>query len=90
MPGISMDGCGNIALMYDQSGATANPSIKYTGRNACDPLGTMPLPEQTIINGASNLAVSDGVIIILQFRIILLPVYLIMVHSGVHHNTEIN
>jgi hypothetical protein len=53
MGGISMDGCGNIALMYDVSGTTANPSMKYTGRNAADPLGTMPLTEQTIINGAS-------------------------------------
>lgn len=53
MGGISMDGCGNIALMYDVSGAAANPSIRYTGRNASDPLGTMPLAEQTIINGTS-------------------------------------
>ncbi|MBL0232450.1 MAG: HYR domain-containing protein [Chitinophagaceae bacterium] len=53
MPGISMDGCGNIALMYDLSGTTSFPSIRYTGRNATDPLGQMTLAEQTIINGAS-------------------------------------
>ncbi|MEO6613474.1 MAG: HYR domain-containing protein [Chitinophagaceae bacterium] len=52
MGGISMDGCGNIALMYDVSGATANPSIRYTGRNSFDPLGVMTLPESVIINAA--------------------------------------
>ena len=53
MGGISMDGCGNIALMYDLSGTTSFPSVKYTGRNASDPLGTMTLPEATIINGST-------------------------------------
>ncbi len=51
MPGISMDANGNIALMYNMAGTTAFPSIKYTARNECDPLGQMTLPEQTIING---------------------------------------
>ncbi len=51
MPGISMDNNGNIGLMYNVSGSTAFPSIKYTGRNECDPLGQMTLPEQTIVNG---------------------------------------
>lgn len=57
MPGISMDGCGNIALMYDVAGTgtpPAHPSIRYTGRNAGDPLNTMTLPEAVIINGATN------------------------------------
>ena len=51
MPGISMDANGNIALMYNIAGTTAFPSIAYTGRNECDPLGQMTLPETTIING---------------------------------------
>ncbi|MDZ4794245.1 MAG: hypothetical protein SGI83_08200, partial [Bacteroidota bacterium] len=54
MPGISMDGCGNIALMYDVAGAgtpAAHPSIRYTGRNPADPLNTMTLPEAVIFNG---------------------------------------
>ena len=51
MPGIAMDANGNIGLMYNVSGPTAFPSIKYTGRNDCDPLGQMTLPEQTIVNG---------------------------------------
>ncbi len=53
MGGISMDGCGNIALMYDKSGTTSFPSIVYTGRNAADPLNTMTLAEATIINGTT-------------------------------------
>lgn len=54
MGGISMDGQGNIALMYDVSGTSSFPSIKYTARNPCDPLGQMTLPEATIINASSN------------------------------------
>jgi hypothetical protein len=49
--GISMDAIGNIGLMYNTSGATAFPSIRFTGRNPCDALGTMSLPEQVIIAG---------------------------------------
>ena len=51
MGGISMDACGNIALMYDMSGVNSYPSVKYTGRIATDPLNAMTLPEATIING---------------------------------------
>lgn len=50
--GIAYDGLGNIGLMYNVSGTTANPSIRFTGRNACDPLGQMTLPETAIVNGA--------------------------------------
>jgi len=51
MPGISMDANGNIAVMYNVAGPALFPSIRYTARNECDPLGQMTLPEQTIING---------------------------------------
>lgn len=54
MPGISMDGCGNIALMYNVAGTgapAAHPSVRYTGRNSFDPLNTMTLPESVIFNG---------------------------------------
>jgi hypothetical protein len=53
MGGISMDANGTIGLMYDHSGSTAFPSIKYTGRNLTDPLGTMTVAEQTIVNGTA-------------------------------------
>ena len=59
--GITYDGLGNIGLMYNVSGTTANPSIRFTGRNACDPLGQMTLPETTIIDGtASNASTRYG------------------------------
>lgn len=51
MPGVAMDANGNIAVMYNVSGSTSFPSIKYTARNECDALGQMTLPEQTIVNG---------------------------------------
>lgn len=51
--GICMDALGNIGLAYNVSGATAFPSIRFTGRNPCDPLGTMTLPETVIINGTA-------------------------------------
>jgi HYR domain/Secretion system C-terminal sorting domain len=54
MPAISMDGCGNIALMYDVAGTAVHPSIRYTGRNASDPLGTMTLPEAVILNATAG------------------------------------
>jgi hypothetical protein len=52
-----MDGCGNIALMYDVAGKgtpMTHPSIRYTGRNASDPLNTMTLPESVIINSSTG------------------------------------
>lgn len=57
MPGISMDGCGNIALMYDVAGKGSpqtHPSIRYTGRNSADPINSMTLPESVIINSPSG------------------------------------
>ena len=54
MPSIGMDGAGNIALGYSISGATTFPSIRYTGRLASDPLGTMPQGENVIINGTGS------------------------------------
>lgn len=55
MPGINMDGDGNILLAYSSSSTTAGdwPSIKFTGRKPCDPLGTMTIAETTIKAGTS-------------------------------------
>lgn len=55
MPGINMDGDGNILLAYSTSSTTAGDwaSIKFTGRKPCDPLGTMTIPETTIKAGTS-------------------------------------
>jgi hypothetical protein len=52
--GICYDAVGNIALVYNVSGTTANPSIRFTARNACDPLGTMTLTETSIVAGTAS------------------------------------
>ncbi len=51
MASAAMNGSGGIALGYSVSAATMYPSIRYTGRVATDPLGTLPQGEGTIING---------------------------------------
>lgn len=56
MPAINMDKNGNIIMAYSTSSNTSGdfPSIKMTGRKACDPLGQMTMPETTIISGGSS------------------------------------
>ena len=65
MESISMDDNGSIALAYcisasttasPSQGATANisPSLRYTGRLASDPLGTMSFSETTAIAGSGT------------------------------------
>ncbi|HLC15366.1 MAG TPA: PKD domain-containing protein, partial [Thermodesulfovibrionia bacterium] len=52
MGSIAMDKDGNIALGYSVSSSSVFPSIRYTGRLASDPSGTMTQGETTITNGA--------------------------------------
>ena len=53
MGSIAMDKKGNMALGYSVvNGTTVYPGIRYTGRLAGDPLGTMTLGEGTIIDGS--------------------------------------
>ena len=57
MPSIAMDTAGNILAGYSTTGktpASENHSIRYTGRAAGDPLGTMTVPEATIVLGKAN------------------------------------
>ncbi len=55
MGSIAMDKFGNIGLGYSVSNATSVfPGMRYTGRLAADPLGTMPQGEGTIINGTGS------------------------------------
>ena len=56
MPAINMDKDGNIMMAYSTSSGTAGdfPSLKFTGRKPCDPLGQMTVTETTIIAGASS------------------------------------
>ncbi|HUS16899.1 MAG TPA: hypothetical protein VM536_18025, partial [Chloroflexia bacterium] len=51
MGSIAMDKKGDIALGYTASSTTVYPSIRYTGRLASDPLGTLPQGEATLIAG---------------------------------------
>lgn len=49
---IGMDKRGNILLGYALSSTTTNPSVRYTGRLATDPLGTMTEPETSLVVGS--------------------------------------
>ena len=52
MGSIAMDQAGNMALGYSVS--SLNPGIRYTGRLAADPLGTMTQGEGTMISGTGS------------------------------------
>ncbi|MFM9005142.1 MAG: hypothetical protein ACKOSR_06530, partial [Flavobacteriales bacterium] len=55
MGAICMDNNGGIGLSYIKSNSTTVfPGIYYTGRSACDPLGTMPIAETLVIAGAGS------------------------------------
>jgi hypothetical protein len=53
MGSVAIDGNGAIGLAYNVSGATALPSLRFTNRKPCDPLGQMTAPETVIIDGLS-------------------------------------
>jgi hypothetical protein len=48
---IALDKFGDLALGYNVAGLTTFPSIRYTGRLANDPLGTLDLDEGTLQAG---------------------------------------
>ena len=54
MGSAAMDHVGDIALGYSVSSSTSFPGIRYTGRLAGDPLGTMTQGEGTIVNGGGS------------------------------------
>jgi len=57
MPSIGISASGNIGLAYNMTGTVGGvdifPSIYYTGRKVCDPLGTMTEPETVIAAGSA-------------------------------------
>lgn len=54
MSSIAMDRDGNIALGYNVSDSVSVfPGLRYTGRLATDPLGSMPVPEVTLVDGSA-------------------------------------
>ncbi len=52
MGAIAMDGAGNIAVGYNVSSGATFPSLRYAGRLASDPPGTLPQGEYNIIAGS--------------------------------------
>jgi hypothetical protein len=54
MGSAAMDASGNIALGYSASSSSNYPSIRYTGRFAGDPLGTMTQDETTLHAGGGS------------------------------------
>ncbi len=54
MGAIAMDGDGNIALGYNVSSSSLSPSLRYVGRLAGDPRGTLPQGEVTLIAGGGS------------------------------------
>ncbi|MCB1042384.1 MAG: hypothetical protein KDC35_05585 [Acidobacteria bacterium] len=53
MGGIAMDESGNIALGYNVSSSAMHPSLRYVGRLAGDPMGTMPQGEHSMVEGSA-------------------------------------
>ncbi|MCG9910533.1 MAG: T9SS type A sorting domain-containing protein [Flavobacteriales bacterium] len=56
MPTIQIDKHGNILLAYATSGTATGqfPSLRYTGRKPCDPLGVMSMSEQVLFAGTGS------------------------------------
>ncbi len=54
MGSVAMDGSGNMAMVYSAASSSVYPGIRYTGRLAGDPLGTMPQGENTLIAGTGS------------------------------------
>jgi hypothetical protein len=51
MASAAMNGAEGIAIGYSVSSTTTFPSIRYAGRRAPDPLGTMALGEASLVEG---------------------------------------
>jgi hypothetical protein len=51
MPSLAVDKQGNMAVGYNVASSTLNPAIRYAGRLAADPLGTLGQSETSLIEG---------------------------------------
>jgi len=51
MGGIAMDGAGNIGLAYNVTSPDMFVGVRFTGRQASDPLGEMTVQEFTLVEG---------------------------------------
>ncbi len=54
MPSVAVDRAGDMALGYSTSSSTTKPAIKYAGRLAADPVNTLSLTEQVLIQGTGT------------------------------------
>jgi hypothetical protein len=56
MPAINIDKWGNIIMAYSTSSNSSGdfPSLKMTGRRACDPLNIMTMTETTLVAGTGS------------------------------------
>ena len=54
MSSAAMDSKGNIAIGYNITSPTTYPGIRYVGRLASDPLGTLPAGENLIMAGTAS------------------------------------
>ncbi len=60
MGSAALDAAGSLALGYSVSSNTTFPSIRYAGRLAGDPPGTLPQGEQEIVAGAGSQESGSG------------------------------
>lgn len=54
MGSAAMDGAGNIAVGYNIASSSTFPGLRYAGRLAGDPAGTLPQGEGTLVNGSAS------------------------------------
>lgn len=54
MASIGINAQGDIGLAYNVSSTSTYPSLRYTGRRACDPLNSMTMTETTLKNGGGS------------------------------------
>jgi len=60
MPSIAVDQNGNMAIGYSTSSATQEPSIRYAGRLASDPLNSLGQGEAVMTAGGGHQTHSSG------------------------------
>lgn len=53
MGSAAMDSTGNIAVGYNISSASTFPGLRYAGRLAADPAGTLPQGENVLVDGTA-------------------------------------
>ncbi len=59
MGSMAMDKRGDMALGYSVSSGSVFPSLRYAGRLASDPVGTLPQTEAVIVNGTGSQTTSN-------------------------------